>query len=62
MRTETSTKPASSNVPAPLENAQAHPLRRQCAVDEHGLAVDARDAAAVVRQIDDVGFLNRAQA
>ena len=45
---------------APLVNAQAHVLRGQGAVDEHGLAVDSRHAATVVREIDDIGFLNGA--
>ncbi len=48
------------HVPAALEHAKAHPLRRQRALDEHGFALDPRDAATVVRQIDDIGLLNRA--
>ena len=46
-------------MPAALENAKAHPLRRQRILDEHRFAIDARDAAAIVRKIDDIGFLNR---
>ncbi len=30
-------------------------LARQCVVDEHSLAVDPRNTAAVMRQIDDLG-------
>jgi len=29
-------------------------LARQCVVDEHGFAVDARDAASVVGEVDDL--------
>jgi hypothetical protein len=47
------------HLPAPLEDAKAHPFPRQCALDEHRLAVDPRDAAAIVRKIDDVGLLHR---
>jgi hypothetical protein len=46
-------------MPAPLEDAHAHTFRRQRAIDEHRLAVDARYAAAIVRKVDNVGFLNR---
>ncbi len=53
-------QPGFVHVPAPLENAQAHTFRRQRAIDEHRLAVDARHAAAVVGEIDDIGFLHRA--
>ncbi len=45
-------------VATPLDHAQANALARQGALDEHGLAADARDAAAVVRQVDDIGLLN----
>jgi hypothetical protein len=47
------------HVPAALVHTKTHPLRGQRPVDEHGFALDARDAAAIVRQIDDIGFLNR---
>ena len=50
------------HLPAPLAYAKAHALRRQRALDEHRLALDARDTAAVVRKIDDIGFLNSACA
>jgi hypothetical protein len=46
-------------VPAALVHTETHPLRRQRTLDEHGFALDARDAATIVRQIDDIGFLNR---
>jgi hypothetical protein len=46
-------------VPAALEDAKAHALSGQSAFDEHGFALDARDTATVVRQIDDIGLLNR---
>jgi hypothetical protein len=46
-------------MPAALVHAKAHALRRQRALDEHCLALDARDAAAIVRKIDDIAFLNR---
>jgi hypothetical protein len=38
-----------------LRQAIAHALAGQCAGDEYDLAVDARDAAAVVREISDLG-------
>jgi hypothetical protein len=47
------------HVPAALEDAKAHSLGGQSALDEHGFAFDARDAATVVCQIDDIGLLNR---
>jgi hypothetical protein len=40
-------------------HTKTHALRGQRALDEHGLALDARDAAAIVRQIDDIAFLNQ---
>jgi len=46
-------------VAAALEDAKAHSLGGQSALDEHGFTFDARDTATVVRQIDDIGLLNR---
>jgi hypothetical protein len=46
------------HVPAPLEDPKAHPFPRQCALDEHGLALDPRDPAPIMRKVDDVGLLH----
>ena len=43
-----------------LEYAKAYALTRQGAVDEDRLAVDPRDPPAIVGEIDDLRFLNRA--
>ena len=48
------------HLPASLEDSKTHPFPRQCALDEHCLAIDSRDPAAIVRKIDDIGLLNRA--
>ncbi len=42
--------------PPALGHAEADTLSRQGALDEHRLAIEARDAAPVVREIDDVGL------
>jgi hypothetical protein len=46
------------HLPASLVDPKPHPLRKQRTLDEHRLACDARDAATVVREIDDICFLN----
>jgi hypothetical protein len=46
-------------VPAALVHTKTHPLGWQRTLDEHGFALDARNAATIVCQIDDIGFLNR---
>src|SRR5580700_1722759 len=40
--------------PPPLDHAKAHTFARQRALDEHGFAREARDAASVVGEIHDV--------
>jgi hypothetical protein len=45
--------------PTATHTPQQHRLARQCAVDEHGLAVNARDAAAIVIQRNDLGGFRR---
>jgi hypothetical protein len=49
-------------VPAPLGDAKAHALAGQRTGDEYGLALQTRDAAAIVGQIHNVGLLKLAEA
>jgi hypothetical protein len=44
------------HLPAPADGVKAHAFARQRAGDEHRLAVHARNASAVVREIHDVGL------
>ena len=48
------------HLPAPLDHSKAHAFPWQRAIDEYRLAIDPRDPAAIVREIDDVSFLYRA--
>src|SRR5580693_7458536 len=54
-------EPGLVEVPPALEHAKAHPLPRQCSVDEDGLAVDPGNTAAVVGEIDHVGLFEVAR-
>ena len=45
-------------LPAPLDQAKTNAFPRQRAVDEDGLAVDARDPPPVMGKIHDVGLLH----
>jgi hypothetical protein len=48
------------HLPAPFDHTKAHPLAGQCALDEYRLAVDARDTAAVMGKIHDIGLVHLA--
>src|SRR5882757_4998526 len=48
-------------LPAPLEHAKGYALARQRTLDENGLAVDARDAPAIMREIHDHCLLHVAE-
>ena len=49
-------------LPAALENPETNVFSRQRPIDEYGFAADSRDPPPIVGQVDDVGFLNLAQA
>ena len=52
-RLEDALEPAFIEIAAALEPPPFDAFAGQRVVDEHGLAVDVRDAATVVRQVDD---------